>query len=196
MKTKTIFSMMFGIMLVCSVLCIGCGDGAGGDTYTVTFDSNGGSEVAAISGIPSGTTITLPTPPTKGTDEFDGWFKDDGIWQNEFTGSTPVTADITVYAKWTTIDPLDGTSWSKEVTENVNGQSETYNITLTFNKPNVVFSDDSSDPSNVSGTYVVTNNTVTFLGDIADLVTGDGTISDDTLTVNSVMGELTFSKNP
>src|SRR5450830_612084 len=34
------------------------------DQYTVTFDSQGGSAVAAITGITSGTTVTLPAAPT------------------------------------------------------------------------------------------------------------------------------------
>ncbi len=62
--------------------------------YTVTFDSMGGSEVAAISTTTG--SITLPTAPTKTGYSFDGWYTTDGV---AFDG-TSVTADITVYAKW------------------------------------------------------------------------------------------------
>lgn len=75
-------------------------------TFTVSFDSKGGSVVAPISNISSGQKITLPTTPTKNAaDEqtplsFLGWFTDDGTFNHEFTSNTTVTASITLYAKW------------------------------------------------------------------------------------------------
>ncbi len=77
--------------------------------FTVTFDTNEGSFVAPIT-VVSGSTITLPTPTKEGY-TFVDWFTDDG---SKFTSSTPVTADITVYARWTgnpvyvTFDSNDG----------------------------------------------------------------------------------------
>ena len=69
-------------------------------TYTVTFNSKGGSAVTASTGITPGSTITLPTPPTKADNTFAGWYMDDNTFSNEFTASTPVTINITIYAKW------------------------------------------------------------------------------------------------
>ena len=66
--------------------------------YTVTFDSDGGSEVASQS-VLSGTTATEPVAPTKTDYEFDGWYTDSEL-TNEYDFSTPVTADIILYAKW------------------------------------------------------------------------------------------------
>ena len=74
------------------------------NTYTVTFDSHEGSAVSPITDIPYNTTITLPTAPTKESNTFAGWFSDDPTFLVPFTASTPVTADITLYAKW--IDPV------------------------------------------------------------------------------------------
>jgi uncharacterized repeat protein (TIGR02543 family) len=99
---KRFFSLLPMLVLafsVCMVL-INCDQNDGTTTYTVTFNSKGGSTVSAISGISSGSTITLPDTPIKGTDDFLGWFTDEGTFQNEFTASTPVIGDITVYAKW------------------------------------------------------------------------------------------------
>ena len=70
------------------------------DTFTVTFDSEGGSAVSAITGITSGDTITLPTPPTKDGYTFDAWYEGDNGTGDEFTESTEVIASITVYAGW------------------------------------------------------------------------------------------------
>ncbi len=42
-------------------------------TDTITFNSEGGSAVASLSGL-NGTTITLPGAPTYAGHTFDGWF--------------------------------------------------------------------------------------------------------------------------
>ncbi len=81
-------------------------------TVTVTFNSNGGTAVAPITEI-SGSTITLPTPPTKDGYTFSGWFTDNESFANEFTSSTSVNENITVFAKWTstvTFDSNEGSS--------------------------------------------------------------------------------------
>lgn len=70
-------------------------------TFTVTFNSLGGSTVSPITGIKSGSTITLPTVLRAGY-RFDGWFsKESG--GNRFTQQTPVTEDWSLYAHWTLI---------------------------------------------------------------------------------------------
>ena len=68
--------------------------------YTVTFDSQGGSAVNPITGVKYGSTITLPPAPTKAGFMFNRWFIDDNTFKNEFDKTTPVTADLTLYALW------------------------------------------------------------------------------------------------
>ncbi|MFA7673700.1 MAG: ice-binding family protein, partial [Clostridia bacterium] len=65
-------------------------------TYTVTFDSQGGSAVAAITGINAGETVTVPTPPTKTGYAFSSWNTVAGGTGTSFTSSTAVSASITV----------------------------------------------------------------------------------------------------
>ncbi|MFP3042437.1 InlB B-repeat-containing protein [Treponema primitia] len=72
----------------------------GPSTFTVTFNSNGGSAVTAISGLSSGATIELPANPSKDDNIFAGWFTDTAL-QNAFDSSTPITGNLTLYAKWT-----------------------------------------------------------------------------------------------
>lgn len=69
-------------------------------TYTITFESDGGSPVDQITDVAKDDKITLPADPTKGGYVFVGWFTDYGTFANKFTADTPVTRDITVYAKW------------------------------------------------------------------------------------------------
>lgn len=66
------------------------------NTCTVTFATDGGSAVAPITAN-YGTTITLPTAPTKENHTFAGWYTADGA---QFTESTVVTGDITLTARW------------------------------------------------------------------------------------------------
>ena len=73
------------------------------NSYTVTFDSQGGSAIDSLSA-DHGTTITKPSDPTREGHAFGGWFKEAACttaW--DFTNNT-VTADVTLYAKWTIND--------------------------------------------------------------------------------------------
>ena len=69
-------------------------------TYSVTFDSNGGSTVSSITGITAESSISIPDDPHKDYYVFDGWFLDDETFLQEFTSETTVNSNITVYAKW------------------------------------------------------------------------------------------------
>lgn len=62
--------------------------------YTVTFQSEGGSEVA--SQIRANTPADRPADPTKEGYTFIGWYNGESKWDFE----TPVTADLTLTAKW------------------------------------------------------------------------------------------------
>ncbi len=65
-------------------------------TYTVTFDSDGGSAVTEQT-IENGKTATKPNDPTKAGHTFIGWHNGD----TEFDFSTQITGDIELKAKWT-----------------------------------------------------------------------------------------------
>lgn len=73
-------------------------------TYTVAFDTNGGSAVAPVT-VDAVSTVTKPADPTKSGYTFGGWYKDSTLqtpW--DFANGT-VTADTTLYAKWTANPP-------------------------------------------------------------------------------------------
>ena len=94
---KFIFSI-FALLL--AVLLVACGS----KTYTVTFNSNGGSAVASQE-VESGKFATKPaTNPTKAQNTFGGWFENADLSGSEFKFTeTKITADITLYAKWTPV---------------------------------------------------------------------------------------------
>lgn len=64
-------------------------------TYTITFDTDGGTVVPSQTVKDKGT-ATEPTAPTKTGYEFKGWLLDGKTY--DFT--TPVTKDVTLKAKW------------------------------------------------------------------------------------------------
>lgn len=67
------------------------------EQYTVTFDSQGGSEVPAQT-VDRGGFIARPAAPTREGYTFAGWYKGTSATTYDFT--TPVTGNITLYAKW------------------------------------------------------------------------------------------------
>lgn len=99
------------------------GDDTNGDVdadkkFTLTFDSQGGTPVAPITG-EKGFIVKFPEPPTREGYDFDGWYTkpDSG---DKVTGVI-LKADVTLYAHWnrqsdsvsvTYIDGVDGKSFT------------------------------------------------------------------------------------
>ncbi len=69
------------------------------NTYTVSFDSVGGSSVDEKT-VDYNTPITKPEDPTKTEYTFGGWYEDEAC-KNAYDFTAPVTKDMTLYAKWT-----------------------------------------------------------------------------------------------
>ena len=68
--------------------------------YTVTFVTNGGTQIASINtSITEGYKITEPTT-TKQYYTLDGWYKDEALTQ-KFYFESEITSNTTLYAKWT-----------------------------------------------------------------------------------------------
>ncbi|PKL19599.1 MAG: hypothetical protein CVV48_17235, partial [Spirochaetae bacterium HGW-Spirochaetae-4] len=73
------------------------------NTYTVTFNSQGGSAVSSQT-VEHGGKVTKPTNPTRIGYTFDGWYKESGCINAWVFATDTVTANVTLYAKWTAID--------------------------------------------------------------------------------------------
>lgn len=74
--------------------------------HTVAFDAQGGSPTPAPITVVYGTTVELPKAPTKTGFAFKGWnTKADGTGTT-FAATTPVIADVTVYAIYTALPPV------------------------------------------------------------------------------------------
>lgn len=103
--------------------------GCGAKTYTVNFESDGGSNVAEIT--TDGTKITMPSAPTKDGYIFGGWYYDSEL-KNEFKAEklkdNPITSDITLYAKWTAVT-MTGLSVKTQPNKKVYTAGETFDKT-------------------------------------------------------------------
>ncbi len=76
------------------------------NSYTVTFDSQGGTVIDPITNIGKGATITLPEEPEKEGYIFGGWYTKPNGEGERFTNQTKIDGNITVYAKWSEIPKL------------------------------------------------------------------------------------------
>ena len=84
-------------------------------TYTVSFNSDGGSAVAEQY-IEEGAKATEPTAPTKPNYVFDGWYNGEAKWNFE---TDTVTSNVTLTAKWKV---------TYTITFNSNGGSEVLSV--------------------------------------------------------------------
>lgn len=83
------------LAIIACIAVTGCSCERQAKTYTVTFDSNGGSTVAAQT-IKEGEKVEIPSDPTKEGYTFDGWYID----EDKYDFSKEVNKDLTLTAKW------------------------------------------------------------------------------------------------
>lgn len=69
-------------------------------TYTVTFDVNGHGTAPAALTVISGSTASKPSDPAVSGWTFGGWYQD-ATCSVAFDFATPITTNVTLYAKWT-----------------------------------------------------------------------------------------------
>ena len=70
------------------------------ESWTVAFNSNGGSACDTKFVATADGKLVKPADPTRDGYAFGGWYTDEACTQ-AYDFSTPVTADLTLYAKWT-----------------------------------------------------------------------------------------------
>lgn len=68
------------------------------NTYTVTFETNGGSSIDPVD-VKEGKKVSIPEEPTKEGYGFDGWYLDEELTQ-PYDWDTEVTENLMLYAKW------------------------------------------------------------------------------------------------
>ena len=89
------------------------------DRYTVTLDSQGGSEYDLIATYPD-ETVSEPYPPVKNGYLFDGWYKEADCIDNWDFSTDSVSSDITLFAKWKENTPTGSNVEVLDITKTVN----------------------------------------------------------------------------
>jgi uncharacterized repeat protein (TIGR02543 family) len=69
--------------------------------YTVTFNADGGNPAAQTKTVDSGSSVSNMPEPARTGYTFGGWYTAVNGGGTQFTGTTTVSGNITVYAKWT-----------------------------------------------------------------------------------------------
>lgn len=94
-KIIIIIALVLVLLLVILFLIFGRDE-----KYTITFDTNGGTEITAIE-VKNNETVKLPEAPKKDGYKFVGWTNEEG---KVITKGTKVTGDITLKAEWVSND--------------------------------------------------------------------------------------------
>ena len=128
-------------------------------TYTVSFDSDGGSEVTSQT-IVQGNKAVRPTDPTKNQHSFSKWVlkSDNSDWNFD----TPITSDIVLKAVWTYLPPT-----TYLVTFDSDGGSAVDSQTIEEGHKVVKPTDPTKDGNDSDRVEYVTRDSVTF-GELKD----------------------------
>jgi uncharacterized repeat protein (TIGR02543 family) len=130
--TKPAGKPVIGLLAVLAALAFlltGCGDEPGGGlsggglSYTVTFDSNGGSDVARQIVVQGGR-ASIPSGVTKEGYAIAGWYKDSGFFTEWDFDTDTVNANLILYAKWTAV--------SYRITYELNGGTQGANPATSY----------------------------------------------------------------
>lgn len=151
--------------------------------YTVTFDSNGGSDVVAQQVAKDGT-ATQPVNPRRSGYKFAGW----QLNGSDYDFATPVTGNITLVAKWTEVSndaiDLSGTKIQKTVkaSEGVAiNKTFTFKVTPQSGAPSIFTNDETTITANAADTFEQALEPTTFAkGGVYKYVVEEVADADDT----------------
>lgn len=88
------------------------GNGGGNVHYTVSFETNGGNDIASKT-VTKNSVIKEPESPIKAGFDFEGWYTDKGL-KTKYDFTEKVTKNFTLYAKWT---EKDNGEWKNPFTD-------------------------------------------------------------------------------
>jgi uncharacterized repeat protein (TIGR02543 family) len=204
----SIFLLLSLITFLVSVLT-GCpnpassnnGGGGGGDTYTVTFDSRGGSAVAPVT-VADGATISAPASSKAGYNP-GGWYKENTLTTPWVFASDVVTGNITLYAKWDE-KAADVSSAAALVTADTftlaavpKTDSTTVSVTIQVEAGQVTVTVGGGTPITATGgNYVITDDAIILkgindgAGGTTDVAIGYVINTDQTLTITGGLENL------
>lgn len=143
--------------------------------YKITFDTNGGSNVAEVV-VEEDSKVSKPVDPTKEGYEFAGWYYNDELY--DF--SKPVTGDIVLEARWNELPEVDGITLDQTSLKLSPGGTTT--LVATVSPENAYYKSLTWESSDTSVVTVDEN------GNVTAIKAGNATV-----TVKTENGEFTAS---
>lgn len=101
-SVKTLDKVIVGGIAILVVLVL---YGVANSGYTVTFDSNGGSDVPSQTDLMYSDLIPEPEPPTREGYTFQGWYFDENCTYRWDFETSQVGQSMTLYAAWEPNNP-------------------------------------------------------------------------------------------
>jgi uncharacterized repeat protein (TIGR02543 family) len=180
MKRKLLLSGMAALLLSLGLVLLACDSGdsgggnnaGGGNTYTVTFDGNGGTSPSSQT-VNAGSSTTLPSTTRSGY-TLNGWYTSPsgGTKVGNAGASYTPSASVTLYAQWT------------------QGNSTTYTVTV---ETDIAHGSISASPtSGTAGTTVTLSNTADsgyafyYYTVSGERITGNSFVLSDNVTVSAM----------
>ncbi len=101
MSKKSRFAILtFVLLFAIGMCCVACNNSSTKKSYKVSFDTDGGTEVAEIV-CNEGDKLSLPADPAKAHYTFDGWYTNaERTADSKFDAEKAISSDMTLYAKW------------------------------------------------------------------------------------------------
>ncbi len=141
------------------------------NTFTVSYDENGGSSVTDTTDVRYGAKITAPTAPTKDGYSFEGWYSDAGLTTAWDFSSDTVTEATTLYAKWSastgtayTVEhyqqDVSGDGYSKVTVDTQNLQGTTGETATATAKSYTGFSENTTHTDRVASGTIAGNGSL------------------------------------
>ena len=147
-----------------------------GSTYTITYNTLGGTSVASQT-VVEGEKFAKPTDPTKASTEYEeyqfgGWYLDENCSDGkEFNFDNNITSNITVYAKWNVIKKSVSTKFTSvktqanlgfDYTETITKEEDALASTFVPNKVEAPFTTNGYTYSNGLGVLSSTTSYIEF----------------------------------
>ena len=114
MKTKCVLCMLYvtAYAVTTLLICASCYNPWMAEILglkTITFDSNGGTNIASQT-LCKNQTVIPPPNPSKSGHEFESWYRDNETFEVAWDFKTVPTRDMTLYAKW---EPTHTHQWGE-----------------------------------------------------------------------------------
>lgn len=186
--------------ITCAIATTGCSndDDNPQQMFTVTFDSQGGSEVKSQQ-VLSGGKATKPADPTKADASFGGWYTGTDYAKAWNFDTDAVTSDMTLYAQWNTASSSNRPATAIHITPTPGNETISVNAASeSFTLEAYAIAQDGSQAANSKVTFTYDKDELSSLTEAWDINADGLTEPDEKIADYNQDGRryLTFHPQP